>query len=273
MPGHCAAAPREFASRLAADLAALLGDKLAGAYLHGSAVLGGWAASRSDVDVLLVLADEVAPDLISAAGVVLSAAAGQAPGRGLECSAVRLSAAAVPGPPWPFILHAAAEDGRQALVAGRDHPGDPDLLMHYAVARDAGVALAGPAPEDLIGPIPRSLILEYLAGELHWGLGHAPESYAVLNACRALAFLRDGLIVSKLAGGRAALATGAAPAALVRRALAQQRGLAGETRPGPDAVRFVTAVSASLGAAALAAAENELAAEPPIRKAGGAPTP
>ncbi len=249
-----AAGPREFASRLAADLAGLLGGGLAGAYLHGSAVLGGWTASRSDVDLLLVLAGDLPADLVGATGDLLLAAAAQAPGRGLECSAVAASAAAAPGPPWPFILHVSQRDGRPDLVPGRGHPGDPDLLMHYAVARAAGAAVAGPPPGDLIGPVARPLILEYLAGELRWGLPHGPESYAVLNACRALVYLRGGAIVAKVTGGRAALARGTAPAAVVRRALRQQRGLDPETTPGPDAVRFVLAVSAALVSAAAAAA-------------------
>jgi hypothetical protein len=49
--------------------------------------------------------------------------------------------------------------------------------------------------------VPRRAVLDYLAGELGWGVGHAPEAYAVLNACRALVFLTDHKIVSKIAGG------------------------------------------------------------------------
>jgi Aminoglycoside adenylyltransferase, C-terminal domain len=255
-----AAAALKFAARLAARLAGLLGGGLAGACLHGSAVLGGWTASRSDVDMLFVLADDVSLELVDAAGAMLLGAAGLAPGRGLECSAVTMSAAAVPAPPWPFLLHASVQEefgqpaGQPALVRGRGHQGDPDLLMHYTVARAAGVAVHGPPPAVLIGPVARPLILDYLAGELQWGLAHAPECYAVLNACRALLYLHDGAIVSKLAGGRAALDRGTAPAVLVRRALAQQRGQAPETPPRPDAVRFVRAASSALLAAAAAAA-------------------
>ena len=40
-------------------LKARLGDGLVGAYLHGSAVLGGWREDRSDVDVLAVCAAAV----------------------------------------------------------------------------------------------------------------------------------------------------------------------------------------------------------------------
>jgi predicted nucleotidyltransferase len=53
-----AAGPRAYATRLAGDLDALLGDALTAAYLHGSAALGGWLGDRSDVDILFVVADE-----------------------------------------------------------------------------------------------------------------------------------------------------------------------------------------------------------------------
>lgn len=249
MPDACAAEPREFAARLAADLAGLLGDDLMGVYLHGSAVLGGWTANRSDVDVLFVLADGLGPDQVAAAGEVLLAAAGSAPGRGLECSAVAAGAAAVPAPPWPFLLHVGLRDGRPAVDPGQDHAGDPDLLMHYAVARAAGAAVTGPPPEALIGEVSRPLILEYLAAELNWGLAHGPESYAVLNACRALVYLRSGQIVSKVAGGRTALRQAWGTGELIRSALNQQTGRDPERPPSRAAVAFVSEVATKLNTA------------------------
>jgi hypothetical protein len=42
---------------LATALASCSGQRLLGAYLHGSAAMGGWLAARSDVDLLFVLED------------------------------------------------------------------------------------------------------------------------------------------------------------------------------------------------------------------------
>jgi streptomycin 3"-adenylyltransferase len=108
-----------------------------------------------------------------------------------------------PQAPWNYLLHVAAPcDPRSATrVVFDDGAGDPDLLMHIAVTRAAGVAVRGPDPADLFGDMARQSVLGYLAAELEWGLREAPETYAVLNACRALAYLEDGLIVSKVAGG------------------------------------------------------------------------
>ena len=59
--------------------------------------------------------------------------------------------------------------------------------------RHAGTRTARARDHLARGVVPRRVILDYLAGELHWGAGHAPEAYAVLNACRALIYLTDGM--------------------------------------------------------------------------------
>jgi hypothetical protein len=243
------AGPREYAARLAAAVAAVIGRQLVAAYLHGSAALGGWVASRSDVDVLFVVADDVTDAAIAAFPDVLAQAA-ECPGRGLEYSVVTRSQAAGPAPPWPFVLHAGFGHGGPGLVTGRSMTGDSDLLMHYAVIRSAGIVLAGPPPESVIGPVSRPVILAYLADELDWGLANAPECYAVLNACRALVYLEEDRIVSKVAGGLAALQRGSGSTPLISRALDQQQGRVPEREPGADAAVFVSRVAAALNDAA-----------------------
>ncbi len=247
-----AGAPRAYAAAVSAELGVPLGGALTAAYLHGSAALGGWNAERSDVDILFVVADDIAARAAERAGEVLLSVAAGCPGRCLEVSIVTVSAAARPAPPWPFVLHVGCGDGQQVLYMGAGRPGDADLLMHYAVCRVAGLTLAGPPPEAAIGPVDRRIVLGYLAGELIWGLANAPENYAVLNACRALVYLRQGRIVAKVAGGVAALDDGSGPPGVIGRALDQQRGRAPERTPAPDAVAFVRGVAAELRAAAAA---------------------
>ena len=122
--------------------------------------------------------------------------------------------------------------------------------MQYAVCRAAGWPVCGPPPQDLIGVVPRRAILDYLADELDWGTAHAPEAYAVLNACRALVFLTDHKIVSKIAGGETVLSRGTGPAGVIERALAQHRGSEPDQPAAPDAVSFVLATAAALRSAA-----------------------
>jgi streptomycin 3"-adenylyltransferase len=248
-----AAVARAYAAEVTAELDAVLDGSLTAAYLHGSAVLGGWTAERGDVDILFLAADDLSEAATVRAGQALLRAADGCPGRGgLECSIVTAGAAARPRPPWPFVLHVGVRDGDQVLYSGKEIEGDSDLLMHYAVCRAAGVTLTGPPPEAAIGVVDRHVILRYLADELGWGLANAPESYAVLNACRSLAYLRHGRIIGKLAGGLAALDERSGPAEVVRRALDQQRARMPEQPAGPDAVAFVEQTAAALRAAAAA---------------------
>jgi Domain of unknown function (DUF4111) len=241
-----------YARALTGQLMMVPGCVLRAAYLHGSAVLGGWVPGRSDVDMLFVAAEGISSAAVTRMGEVVCEGAGGCPGRELECSVVTVAQAAQPRPPWPFVLHVTAGPGgpgRTVRPEGRSR-GDPDLLMHYTVCRAAGWPVCGRPPQDLIGVVPRRAILDYLAGELGWGLGHTPEAYAVLNACRALIYLTDRKIVSKIAGGEAVLSRGTGPAEVIERALAQQRGSEPGQPPAADAVSFVLATATMLRSAA-----------------------
>ena len=241
-----------YATALAEELIRVSDCLVQAAYLHGSAVLGGWLPS-SDVDMLVIAADDISAGTLDRVARSLAGSGPACPGRGLECSVVSRSAAATASPPWPFLLHVAtgaAEPGGCRIVLGADSPGDSDLLMHYAVCDACGWPVYGPPPRQMIGRVGREHILPYLARELRWGLEHAPEAYAVLNACRALSYVADGQIVSKVAGGEVALRRGLGPAGLIRSALAQQQGFAAERQPRPEAAAFVLATAAACSAAA-----------------------
>ena len=250
--GAAGAEPAGYARRLAGKLAEDCGVKLAAAVLHGSAALGGWQPGRSDVDLLFVVQDVTTDMDVRRMVVSLVTLAQDCPGSAIETSIVTEAQAAMPGPPWPYLWHVVAGPGAETKIhpAPGDVAHDPDLLMHFAVCRAAGVSVYGAAPQAIFGPIARPAILAYLAGELQWGLENAPEAYAVLNACRAQVYLTDDLIVSKIAGGETVLARGTGPAAVIGRALDQQRGRLASQPPGADAARFALATAAELLTAA-----------------------
>jgi Domain of unknown function (DUF4111) len=241
-----------YARALTGQLTSAGDGVLHAAYLHGSAVLGGWVPGRSDVDVLFVAADDISSAAVTRMGEVLCGGAGRCPGRELDCSVVTVAQARQPAPPWPFVLHVTAGGGKpsRAVRPVSRSPGDPDLLMRYVVCRVAGWPVCGLPPQDLLGVVPRRAILGYLADQLGWGLEHAPEAYAVLNACRALIYLADDKIVSKIAGGQAVFGRGTGPAEVIERALAQQRGSEPDQPPASDAVSFVLATAVMLRSAA-----------------------
>jgi hypothetical protein len=229
-----------YPAAVAAGLSRVLGPVLVGVYLHGSAALGGWSAERSDVDLLGVVArplDRRTKRVISARlnhpSLVCPAPAG------LELSLVTAAVAADPPRRPPFELHVNTGPSPQTHLGG-PAAADPDLLLHFAVCRRAGVAVTGPDPVEVFAEPPRAWLLERAAAELRWALRHGSFAYRVLTACRAWRYLEDDVLGAKVESGRWARLQLAHPlgdqappgvAALVDAAVAAQLGHA----PMPDA--------------------------------------
>ena len=217
------------ASLVAAFLDAALGDELSGVFIHGSAALGGWTAA-SDLDIL-VTCTRADADWAAIGEQLLSALA---PGPVVELSVVSTTAAEAPAAPWPFLLHVNQADDR-VVVDGAD--GDPDLLMHYVVARSGGVTISGPPATAAFGAVPRGPVLQYLLEELAWGLEEADQRYVVLNACRALAYCETGSVLSKVDGGAWGLERGLGHALVTSALSAQASGRnLGPATPGARAL-------------------------------------
>jgi streptomycin 3"-adenylyltransferase len=167
--------------------------RLIGVYMHGSIALGDFGPS-SDLDVLVVTEGEADWTRL---GALLLADCGHP--RSLELSVVKATACARPSKPWPYLLHVNSSESRFNLDPGA---GDQDLISHYAVTRAAGVVVTGPPPAHVIGSVSHDDLLGYFQRELQWASEHADERYTVLNACRATAYAREGLLLSKQDGGR-----------------------------------------------------------------------
>ena len=120
------------------------------------------------------------------------------PASGLEASVVDRSVASAPGPPWAFRVYVTTDPrDRRRTVSGLGHMGDPDLALHYLVVREAGWAAYGHQPENVIGPVHPAALIHQLGEELRWAAEEAPDSYAILNTCRAIRYAEEGVICSK----------------------------------------------------------------------------
>jgi Aminoglycoside adenylyltransferase, C-terminal domain len=229
---------------------ARLGDGLVGAYLHGSAVLGGWREDRSDVDLLAVCAAPVDPGRLEDLVQALSMRSVPCPvERGLEFGLVTAESAASPCAEPRFELDLTTSEAGENPTLGHDRPGHADYLMHFAVCREHGRALTGPPAGEVFADVPATLLDAAFTDELAWAAEHAPPAYQVLNACRAWRHAAERVLCSKIAGGEWALGRGVGDDA-IRAALDDQRG-----RPSagidPASVAALRAhVTAELGGAA-----------------------
>lgn len=180
-------------------------------------MLGGWQSARSDIDVLVLVDRPLTPTEKSLLADAWSEESLPCPGVGLELSVVTREAISQPTSRPSFELHVTTAPQDRKVVDGHGHPGDPDLVLHFAVCRSLG--------HQVFAHVPRGLVMAQLADELTWAVDHAAPAYAVLNACRAWRYAVDGSFVSKLDGGRWAEERLPEPeSTLVRRATALQSG-------------------------------------------------
>jgi hypothetical protein len=194
-------------------------------------MLGGWRADRSDIDVLVLVDRPLTSAEQSLLADAWSADSLPCPAVGLELSVVTRATVTAPTARPPFELHVTTAPQDRKVVDGHGHPGDLDLVLHFAVCRSLG--------HEIFADVPRQLVLAQLADELSWAVEHVPTEYAVLNACRAWRYAVDGSLVSKVDGGRWAAERLAEPElTLVRTAVTVQTGEAGEV--GATAVRAFT---------------------------------
>jgi Domain of unknown function (DUF4111)/Nucleotidyltransferase domain len=236
----------DYAAELTRRVVDVLGDNVVGVYLHGSATMDAFVRTRSDVDVLVVSNDAVARSARHQLADVLSESSLPCPGVGLELEIVQRAEMAHLSARMPFELILDSHEGHEpTVVHGEEREGDPDLIAHLAMARQSGVALVGPFPEQVFPEPDRELLLKHFAEDLAWAVEHGHTAYAVLNACRALRFARHGVLCSKLDGGTWALDNGVGNRATVEAAWRRQAG-SDEDVDGADAAAFVEGVRAEL---------------------------
>lgn len=136
----------------------VLGDALVGAYLHGSAVLGGLRPS-SDLDVLAVVArptsDEERRAIVAQLLEISGLRAYRGPARPVELTVVRASELR----PWHFppIVDLLYGEWLRADFARGVVPAPapmPDLGPEIALTLQGDASLFGPAPAEVMDPVP-----------------------------------------------------------------------------------------------------------------------
>jgi Domain of unknown function (DUF4111) len=246
-----AAAPPPAVARYAGQVAGvarrMLGGNLTAAYLHGSAVLGGFAPERSDVDMLLVVAGSVPRPTLESLAFALSRDRLRSPACGLELDLLTEAAVSRPERPTPFELVIDSGASGHRVTLGSDHGPYADGVLHMSLARAAGWPLVGPPPRELISPIPRDMVLAQLVDELDWAAGDASTAYQALGGARAWMYAEADRIGSKIEAAQ--WARGRGHDAVLQAAVDFQQGRTDDL-PEPGAVRRLMADARAALAAA-----------------------
>lgn len=193
---------------LVSSARAILGDNFIGAYLQGSFAVGEWDI-HSDVDFLIAVEDEVAPDHLPALRALHrrlpeldSNWAKHLEGSYFPKALLRREDLAL----TPLLY---VDNGSRELIRSVHD----NTLVVRRVTRECGIILAGPDPRTLIDPVADDdLRREVLAVIEEWGqeILDDPERmnnlwyqpYAVISFCRMLQTLDTGRVESKPAGVR-----------------------------------------------------------------------
>jgi|SRR5947209_5028170 len=187
--------PAQYLQKLAGVIERGLGNQLRGVYLTGSAARGSYVRGRSDLDVLVAVA-EAAPDAIDALASSCSHEALPVPATKLELVVYELEALADPGenPRWSLNLNT----GPGIAHAGRDPSREPAhwFVLDLAFARRHAEPLRGPAPVTLIGAIPDAAIERAFVQLIEWYEHNEPAGVSTARA-RAEAWFATRSFIAK----------------------------------------------------------------------------
>ena len=186
----------------------ILGDNLAGVYLHGSAVMGCFNPEKSDIDLIVVTNEKLNDDIKRRFMDMVVGLNEHAPQKGIEMSLVLKSVCKPFIYPTPFELHFSTmhlnwyknnPDDYIQKMNGTDR----DLAAHFTVIRERGKCLCGEPIENVFAKVPEQNYLDSICNDIAEAKEDIMENptYIILNLTRVLAYKTDKLILSKKEGG------------------------------------------------------------------------
>ena len=187
---------------LAQLLQQTLEKSLLGLILHGSAASAGFEIERSDLDVLAIIDGQLTPMQRETIGEAILLISNEP--HPLEFSVVAQQDLDKWVHPCKHQFHY-GEDTREQFSEGRYKPealADEDLAAHFTMARARGVDLLGNYPLEKLPIVPRGDYLSAILSDVEWAQSQHEDlsEYAVANACRTMAYLHSGALLSKSEG-------------------------------------------------------------------------
>lgn len=205
---NCSKIIKSEVQTLLSELQKRLGENIQGIYLNGSLAAGGFNPERSDIDILVVLADELTAatkrELIT---LLLRTSRMPSP---LEIYFVTESALHPFQQPVAVQLY--YEEKERERYQREIHKDDAqywatetqrssDLTVYLTKLRHYGISLYGKSIQAEIPLVPADTFRKSLLAELQHALDRRlqdPITF-ILNACQANAYLQTGQILSKSA--------------------------------------------------------------------------
>ncbi|WP_026493966.1 aminoglycoside adenylyltransferase domain-containing protein [Butyrivibrio sp. XPD2006] len=190
----------------------ILQDNLVGVYLHGSAVMGCFNPAKSDLDLIVVVKESISNADKRAYMDMVVDLNGKGPAKGMEMSVAKQSVCRPFVYPTPFELHFSVahldwyrnnSDDYVSKMKGEDK----DLAAHFTIINHRGKCLYGVSIKDTFADVPAQDYIDSIWEDIANAKEEIAENpmYLILNLARVLAYLKDGVVLSKKEGGEWAL--------------------------------------------------------------------
>ncbi len=193
---------------LQSEFLRLLEQKLLGIYLHGSLALGGFQPARSDINVIVVIAEKIDVSLKRKLVELLLRISNMP--RPLDVYVLAVQDLFPFQPPLSFELHydeqlryTLQQEVRNENWRNDTTHSDADLTIALAVLQRSGIVLMGKPIQETLPAIAEAIFREALIQSAQAAQAQLPQDPIafILNACRTVAYLQDGIVLSKDDGG------------------------------------------------------------------------
>ena len=190
----------------------ILQDNLVGVYLHGSAVMGCYNPAKSDIDLIVVVKDSIEDKVKKSFMDMVVELDEKGPAKGIEMSIVKQGVCKPFAYPTPFELHFSIAhlgwygkdpDDYISKMKGEDK----DLAAHFTIINHRGKCLYGASIKDIFADVPVQDYIDSIWNDIAEAEEEITDNplYIILNLARVLAYIKDGLVLSKKEGGEWAL--------------------------------------------------------------------
>ena len=198
----------ELLNRFISESKRIIGDDLAGIYLHGSLAMGCFNADRSDIDLIVVTGGPMTFETKREFLEMTAELNALGPAKGIEMSIVRREVCDPFVYSTPYELHFSAghleswkKDPEEYIK--KMNGSDRDLAAHFTMINRRGRCLYGLPIKEVFAEVPAADYMD----SIWFDVENAAEEitqytmYLTLNLARVLAYKEEGLVLSKKEGG------------------------------------------------------------------------
>ncbi len=196
LPHHTLQEIKSFLPSIISCIHSILNDNLVGVYLHGSLAMGSFQLGISDIDLIFVVKEHLSSEEKSRIISYLNKTRQKE--KPVEMSVFLEDLLHNPRYPTDVELRYDYPDN-----IFENEP-DKEVLAHLYEVKERGFCMWGKPIGKVFQKIPAKYYLLAIVDDLKYTRKYLLEdpTYWVLNACRIMAFINEGKVLSKLEGGQ-----------------------------------------------------------------------